>query len=216
MNSFSIQNFHIVRTKILPCTIEIERSGPPDGDKSKNILVKTHGFLNWSTNEWDVVQRLEMHRIFHTFLHFPRKSTAINEKINCNLKDDFKRLLTFSVSTRFWVMCFSDRDEKILIRWEWKRENRKAFELVTAVHQVNRRWCSLYIGNERSFICATCRVPVQRVRLLWPLPRRFHVADSEFELYSPTTPSTCTYVSIFLVWNMILNFCLLVNMPFGN
>lgn len=53
-----------------PCPIKVKWSRSPDWSKPKNILIKVHGFLNWSTHKGDVVQRFEVKRVSHTFLHF--------------------------------------------------------------------------------------------------------------------------------------------------
>ena len=47
--------------------------GSSHWDEAKDILVKIKGLPEWSTDVWDVVQRLETQRIFHIFLHFTEK-----------------------------------------------------------------------------------------------------------------------------------------------
>lgn len=49
----------------VPCALEIEGTGSPDGDEPEDVLVETDRSLQRPAHHRDVVQRLELQRIFH-------------------------------------------------------------------------------------------------------------------------------------------------------
>lgn len=65
----------------LPCTVEVERAGPPDGDEPEDVLVEIHGLFHGSAQERDVVQGLEVQGVLRALPHLPEQLHSNNQKL---------------------------------------------------------------------------------------------------------------------------------------